>query len=205
MLDEPVSKYTDHHMTVVESNHNVEYAAKVMTDSHVESISSMVHNYFLNQKTFIDNIQARSLPEIRTTVERNNYNLNILTEIIKNRSLKLINNQSNYLKKELNKLKLKVENKSNNTKLNIQSIIRLFKKQTGYKVDREMLMILNQENMIKLLNPESILKRGYSITYINNKRLTNYNQVKKDDEITTKLFKGFVHSKVKNKSLKKGY
>ena len=38
MLNEPVSKYTDHHMTVVESHHNVEYAAKIMTDSHVESV-----------------------------------------------------------------------------------------------------------------------------------------------------------------------
>lgn len=38
MLNEPVSKYTDHHMTVIESHYKVDYAAKIMMDSQVESI-----------------------------------------------------------------------------------------------------------------------------------------------------------------------
>jgi CBS domain-containing protein len=38
MLNEPVSKYTDHHMTVVQSHYKVDYAAKVMMDSQVDSI-----------------------------------------------------------------------------------------------------------------------------------------------------------------------
>ena len=38
MLNDPVSKYTDHHMTVIESHLKVDYAAKVMTDSEVESV-----------------------------------------------------------------------------------------------------------------------------------------------------------------------
>ena len=38
MLNEPVSKYTDHQMTVMESHYKVNYAAKIMTDSQVESI-----------------------------------------------------------------------------------------------------------------------------------------------------------------------
>ena len=38
MLNEPVSKYTDHHMTVIESHNKVNDAAKIMMDSQVESI-----------------------------------------------------------------------------------------------------------------------------------------------------------------------
>jgi CBS domain-containing protein len=38
MLNEPVSKYTDHHMTVIESHYKVNYAAKVMMDSQVDSV-----------------------------------------------------------------------------------------------------------------------------------------------------------------------
>lgn len=38
MLNEPVSKYTDHQMTVIESHHTVNHAAKIMTDSQVESV-----------------------------------------------------------------------------------------------------------------------------------------------------------------------
>ncbi len=38
MLNDPVSKYTDHHMTVIESHFTVDSAAKVMIDSEVESV-----------------------------------------------------------------------------------------------------------------------------------------------------------------------
>ncbi len=38
MLNDPVSKYTDHHMTVIESHLKVDYAAKIMMDSEVESV-----------------------------------------------------------------------------------------------------------------------------------------------------------------------
>lgn len=38
MLNDPVSKYTDHHMTTIESHFMVNAAAKAMVDSMVESI-----------------------------------------------------------------------------------------------------------------------------------------------------------------------
>jgi len=38
MLNEPVSKYTDHHMTTIDSHFKVSDAAKAMVDSKVESI-----------------------------------------------------------------------------------------------------------------------------------------------------------------------
>jgi CBS domain-containing protein len=38
MLNDPVSKYTDHQMTVIESHYKVNYAAKIMMDSQIESI-----------------------------------------------------------------------------------------------------------------------------------------------------------------------
>src|SRR3970282_884247 len=38
MLNEPVSKYTDHRMTTIDSHFNVSDAAKAMVDSKVESI-----------------------------------------------------------------------------------------------------------------------------------------------------------------------
>jgi len=38
MLNDPVSKYTDHHMTTIDSKYMVNAAAKAMVDSNVESI-----------------------------------------------------------------------------------------------------------------------------------------------------------------------
>lgn len=38
MLNDPVSKYTDHNMTAIEGHLTVDYAAKIMMDSEVESV-----------------------------------------------------------------------------------------------------------------------------------------------------------------------
>ncbi|HDZ84710.1 MAG TPA: exodeoxyribonuclease VII large subunit [Nitrospirae bacterium] len=55
------------------------------------------------------------------------------------------------------------------------------------------------EGNIKLLDPRSILKRGYSITYNNDKAVRAASDVKTGDSLRTVFFKGEVTSKVENK------
>lgn len=54
MLNDPVSKYTDHHMTVIESHMKVDYAAKVMMDSEVESVLVFENNDLIGIVTMKD-------------------------------------------------------------------------------------------------------------------------------------------------------
>jgi len=63
--------------------------------------------------------------------------------------------------------------------------------------------LLKQENAlqqiqtkIEMLQPENILKRGYSITLKNGKALRNADEVSEGEEIVTKLYQGEVRSKV---------
>ncbi len=58
------------------------------------------------------------------------------------------------------------------------------------------------ENKLAILNPVNVLKRGYSITCLNNKTLKQATAVKAGDEITTRLFKGKIISVVKSKQEK---
>lgn len=53
---------------------------------------------------------------------------------------------------------------------------------------------------IRLLDPENVLKRGYSITYAGGKALQDISGVNVGDEITTQLFKGMIKSEIKSKS-----
>ena len=53
------------------------------------------------------------------------------------------------------------------------------------------------ESNVKLLNPENILKRGYSITCFRDKVVKDSNLLKVNDEITTTFFKGKIKSRVK--------
>ena len=58
------------------------------------------------------------------------------------------------------------------------------------------------ENKISILNPANVLKRGYSMTFLNNKSLTEATTVKEGDQITTRLFKGEIISIVQSKKEK---
>lgn len=51
-------------------------------------------------------------------------------------------------------------------------------------------------NTLKILNPENVLKRGYTITSMNGRILKKCNQIKKDDVLETKFSDGSVSSKV---------
>jgi CBS domain-containing protein len=54
MLNESVSKYTDHQMTVIESHHKVDHVAKIMVDSQVESILVYENNELIGIVTMKD-------------------------------------------------------------------------------------------------------------------------------------------------------
>ncbi len=52
------------------------------------------------------------------------------------------------------------------------------------------------EEKIKLLHPEQVLKRGYSITRLNGKALTDASVVQAGDTLTTILYHGEIKSRI---------
>jgi len=60
-------------------------------------------------------------------------------------------------------------------------------------------MLKSLENSSQHLNPENILRRGFSITSINGKILKNFEETKNDDMIDTQLYIGTLKSKVVEK------
>lgn len=63
-----------------------------------------------------------------------------------------------------------------------------------YKSSREKLD--NVISTLELLNPVSILKRGYSITYKEDAIISSIDNIKKDEVIKTRVTNGFINSKV---------
>ena len=55
---------------------------------------------------------------------------------------------------------------------------------------------INILNKLEALNPILTIKRGYTITSINDKSFNSINSVKKDDIIKTKVMDGYIKSKV---------
>ncbi|MEK7308225.1 MAG: exodeoxyribonuclease VII large subunit, partial [Nitrospirota bacterium] len=65
------------------------------------------------------------------------------------------------------------------------------------RAERERLQ--SKENNIDHLNPQNVLKRGYSITYKNGKAVKSESEVKTGDSLKTTLYKGELISKVERK------
>lgn len=85
----------------------------------------------------------------------------------------------------LEKSKLKLENLTKNITPNIL-----------YKLEKNKSHLETLEQKLELLNPENILKKGYSLTIKDGKIITDESELKDGDTITTKLNVGTINSKV---------
>ena len=73
---------------------------------------------------------------------------------------------------------------------------------TGYKVliKTNITDLQNLEKNLKNISPDNVLKRGYSITILNGKAVTNFQSVKKGDVIKTILHEGEIISTINSTS-----
>jgi exodeoxyribonuclease VII large subunit len=71
--------------------------------------------------------------------------------------------------------------------------------QSGIMIFREQERIHFNENTARLVNPENILKRGYSITLVEGKIVKSVNQLNISEEIETRISDGKVKSKIVKK------
>ncbi len=85
----------------------------------------------------------------------------------------------------LEKSKLKLENLTKNITPNIL-----------YKLEKNKSHLETLEQKLELLNPENILKKGYSLTIKDGKIITDASKLNDGDTITTKLSIGTINSKV---------
>lgn len=88
------------------------------------------------------------------------------------------------------RLKSAEENLSNLYKTMISVSKNLFKSET--------LLLKSKSDKVNFLDPQNILKRGYSITLKNGKSLNNVKGLNADDKVTTILFEGEFESKIIN-------
>jgi exodeoxyribonuclease VII large subunit len=85
--------------------------------------------------------------------------------------------------------------------LSVDSYLLTGRKQSLVSHSRSCLNNMNNKvavhgNSLKILDPENVLKRGYTITSLNGKIIKKRIQLKKDDLINTRFSDGSVNSRV---------
>lgn len=97
------------------------------------------------------------------------------------------------IKKQIVRTSKHVLDKQN---IQLQHIKQMLILSSQRRIEKEQYLLENDLKIIEMLNPLSILKRGYSITTLDGKVIKSLSQVSKGERITTKVLDGEFVSKV---------
>ncbi len=78
----------------------------------------------------------------------------------------------------------------------LNHIEQMLQIQVIHTIQQQDVILDNLSNVLTLLNPDSILKRGYSITYLNDKPVHLKSELNKGDKITTRFQDGDIESTI---------
>ncbi|MBU8892436.1 MAG: exodeoxyribonuclease VII large subunit [Bacteroidales bacterium] len=166
-------------------------------EEQIKDISAGIIN---DQKTKFIGISKLMLPSVKIILEKYNNHLDRYKDQCTNNINKLTTRSyvklTQYVKLFENKLQ-----KNFNSKLNkISKLEYNLSYKALFLIQRNKLLLDKLNNTAELVNPENILKRGFSLTWLHGKRISNTNNINKNDIIITKLSSGFIRSTVKEKS-----
>jgi len=190
----------------------VAFANKITPTEAGHFLLQTFHNFSNRVETAENNLQRSTMRQLETQ----RVHLGQLTRILQIHTMNLLNHQDAHLqylvksteqsasrllvngRKRLNEATMKLKfrplqqlQKAKQELLQKQNMLRIYSAQRQKDAFSRLELI---ENKVQLLKPENVLKRGYSITYVNNKALHKTNQIKEGDSITTQLHKGTIES-----------
>lgn len=180
---------------------NEEIVANAIYDSKIPIISAVGHEIDFTIADFVADVRAATptaaaelaTPNLDTLRQNVNYYVDAYTKriryIIEQDKLKLLNYDRRIeAKNPMSILEHKKELLDKNFEKMNTSIYHILQYK---KHEYEMV-----KNRLELNNPLSIMDRGYSISSVGNEIVSDINQVKKDDILTTQMKNGSVISKV---------
>ena len=148
-----------------------------------DTLNNLKNSYILKNPTSLyekqeqnfDNLYERLIMATKSTIDKNRERLSTIKNsyVIKNPNMLFIDKAYNYndlIKRLKNNIKVLFDNKQNN--------------------------YVNLLSKLEVLNPITTLKRGYSVTRVNDKIITKKVDVKKGDTIITSISDGKIESVV---------
>ena len=197
--------------------------AEAIFNSKIPIISAVGHEIDFTISDFVADLRAPTPTAaaelaVPSTIELISYinQLNIrrnkgIVNIINKNKEKLLSLTSSYILKNpesiyevkaqkidnlVEKLLFIIKSKLDNNYNNLKHIEVRFNNNIKNTLNNKTNRYINILNKLEALNPILTIKRGYTITSINDKSFNSINSVKKDDIIKTKVMDGYIKSKV---------
>nr|MBP3258651.1 exodeoxyribonuclease VII large subunit [Bacilli bacterium] len=183
---------------------NEEDVAYAIYNSEVPIISAVGHEVDFTIADFVADLRAptptgaaeMAVPNINDVKDLiNNYKIRLhesINKLIKFKRLNLDKLISSYV---LNNPAMMYQNKEQQLIMMIDKINDLI----NYNVKEKGIVLNHMIEKLELINPLGVLKRGYTLTYMDDKIVNSTKTIKKDDTLKIKFSDGIVSTKVIDK------
>ncbi len=180
---------------------NEEVVARAIYNSNIPIISAVGHEVDFTIADLVADLRA---PTPTGAAEMAVPDINNIKEYlyqIKTRLIKVIMNNININKEILSRLTNSyiLKNPINIYQVKEQTFANILDKLYNNVlkiIELKKYQYNNINSKLEVLNPQLTLKRGYSITKLNNKIITSINEIKQDDLLNIKVFDGNIKAKV---------
>lgn len=180
---------------------NDEELANTIYNAKTPIISAVGHEVDFTICDFVSDLRAPTPTGAAELAVPNMSDIMINLEHLKIRLNESLNKKIDYNKLLLNNLKnsfvlknpmLLYENKKQNIDLYFEKLNNMM----NYRLEKTNTKFSNLINKLELLNPLSVLNKGYSVTYKDDKVIKDASKLKKNDSVTIRLYNGLFEAKV---------
>ena len=211
---------------------NEEIVARAIFNSRIPIISAVGHEIDYTISDFVSDLRAPTPTAAAELAVPNIVDLTHNLNQIAIRLNESIYNQINFKKLYLDSVKNSFVIKNpmimyENKQQKLDNIIEKINQLLSYKIERKKVLLNNLKNnnillnpinlykpqkleltniisKLELLNPLSILKRGYTLTYIDNKIVKSVDDINIDTKLKIKFYDGIITTKVEGKEVSNG-
>ena len=178
-------------------SHNADFEINI--DQMFEQISSIVLNKIKEEQERVDLIARNFIPYVQNRLYTEKTKLSIYTEHLKNNSKQFILSKQNHFVQYSNKLLASTHFYIQLKQKMLERQLEKLSYRSQNQIKRNIRKLNYYEKSVMHLNPLNVLKKGYSITRLNGKAITDTSKIEAGNEIETVLYKGKIISKVEKK------
>ncbi len=161
-----------------------------------QSISRNSKNILTMYNLGFEKIVTQFRADTRNYIANNNYQIDKKTQRIQQQSLFVLQRSKELQEQTKLLLSKSTANLFQLRKQTVSSTTELLTKQSQNQLNNQTISLQNLAQLVNILNPQNILKRGFSITMINGKSVKSINNIKKGETITTQLADGTIESNI---------
>jgi exodeoxyribonuclease VII large subunit len=131
---------------------------------------------------------------VETTLVKNNSKVETLRVGIRAGSLQHMTNEKGNVQGLSKSLANDARTLLTAGRVSVSKLNEELKNRTIIRLSKDGMSVNGLENSVRLLDPRNVLKRGFSITLVKGKAVTDWSEVNSGEEITTLLYSGTIKS-----------